>query len=296
MKRISPPNVGCRGHAGGDAGDGSAGGELGFEATWAEDFGDVIFVDNVRGGARLLVNDFEDVFAEATTPLVDFSELETMSAATGRGPRSRCCGSRFAHAGFVRVGFDDPGEGVVFEADLFGGETMSFELAGNEIGFGDAELIGLGVAGDFDHFHAVAEGAGDCVHGVGGGDEEDAREVERDIEIMIGKGVVLSGIENFEHGACLRGRRGNRAHFVDFVEHHDGIFGAGLAELGDDSAGHGTDVGAAMAADVGFIADAAESDTDEFSAHGFCDGFAERGFAHAGGTHKAEGSRRRPRV
>ena len=43
-----------------------------------------------------------------------------------------------------------------------------------------------------------------------------------------------------------------------------------------------------MAADIGFVADAAERDADEFAAHGPGDGFAEAGFADAGRADKAE--------
>ena len=61
------------------------------------------------------------------------------------------------------------------------------------------------------------------------------------------------------------------AHLVDLVEHHHGVSRARFAQLGDDAAGHRADVRAAMAADVGFVAHAAERDADELSAHRFGD-------------------------
>ena len=61
------------------------------------------------------------------------------------------------------------------------------------------------------------------------------------------------------------------AELVDLVEHHDRVARAGLAELGDDAAGHGADVGPAVAADVGLVAHAAQGDADELAAHRFGD-------------------------
>ena len=60
-----------------------------------------------------------------------------------------------------------------------------------------------------------------------------------------------------------------------------GIARAGLAQLGDDAAGHRADVRAAVAADVGLVAHAAQGDADELAAHRFGDDLAERRLAHA---------------
>jgi len=85
------------------------------------------------------------------------------------------------------------------------------------------------------------------VHHVGGGYEEDLREVVLDVEVVIDEHEILFGIEHFEQR-----RRGIAAevhrHFVDFVEHEDRVLGAGFLHHLDDLAGHGSDVGAAMAA------------------------------------------------
>ena len=78
------------------------------------------------------------------------------------------------------------------------------------------------------------------------------------------------------------------AELVDLVEHHDRIARAGLAQLGDDPAGHRADVGAAVAADVGLVAHAAQRDADELSAHRFGDRFAERRLADARRADEAE--------
>ena len=144
-----------------------------------------------------------------------------------------------------------------------------------------------GVAGELDDFHAVTEGGGHGVDHVSGGDEEDAGEVEGDVEVMVGEAVVLLGIEDFEEGG---GGVAAEVHadFVDFIEHEDGVAGGGLAEVLDDASGHGADVGAAVAADFRLVAHAAEGHADEFAAEGAGDGLAEGGFADPGGADEAE--------
>ena len=73
-----------------------------------------------------------------------------------------------------------------------------------------------------------------------------------------------------------------------FVEHEDGVLGAGLLHRLDDLAGQGADVGAAMAADLGLVAHAAERHADELAAGGLGDGHAERGLADARRPDEAE--------
>ena len=67
-----------------------------------------------------------------------------------------------------------------------------------------------------------------------------------------------------------------------------GLRVAGLAQLGDDPAGHRADVRPAMPADVRLIAHAAQGDADEFPAHRLGDALAQRGFADAGRADEAE--------
>ena len=95
-------------------------------------------------------------------------------------------------------------------------------MPGDEIPAGDVQLVAVGVAGDFDHFHAVAQRSRHRVHGVGGGDEQHAGKIERDIQIMIGERVVLGRVEDFEQRRRWIAAE-IRADFVDLIEHHDGI-------------------------------------------------------------------------
>lgn len=76
------------------------------------------------------------------------------------------------------------------------------------------------------------------------------------VEIVILEGVVLLGVEDFQQraGGVAAEVRG---HLVDLVEHDDRVLRAGLLHRLNDLAGERADVGAAMTADLGFVADAA---------------------------------------
>ena len=155
---------------------------------------------------------------------------------------------------------------------------------------GDLELLVLGVAGEADHLHAVAQRPGDGVEHVGGRDEDHPAEVERHAEVVVAEGVVLLGVEHLEH------RRGRvaldaAAELVDLVEHHHAVARAGLADRLDDVAGQRADIGAPVAADLGLVVHAAEADAHELPAHRARDRLAERGLADAGRADEAEDRR-----
>ena len=69
------------------------------------------------------------------------------------------------------------------------------------------------------------------------------------------------------------------AELVDLVEHDDGIHRAGVAQRAHEPAGQRADVGAAMAADLRLVANAAERHPDELPAGRSRDRFADRGLA-----------------
>ena len=126
-------------------------------------------------------------------------------------------------------------------------------------------LLFLGVAGQLDDLHAVEQGRRDRVEHVRRGDEHDLREVESDVEVVVAEGRVLLGVEDFQK----RRRRiaaEVRAELVDLVEHEDRVVRARLANALDDPAGHGADVGPAVAADLGLVVHAAQADADELAA------------------------------
>jgi hypothetical protein len=113
------------------------------------------------------------------------------------------------------------------------------------------------VAGDLEDLHAVAERRRDGVGDVRRRDEHHVREVVRDLEVVIGEGVVLLGVEDLEQR-----RRRIAAEvvpdLVDLVEHEHGVGRARLLHALDDLARERADVGAAVTADGGLVVHAAE--------------------------------------
>ena len=71
-----------------------------------------------------------------------------------------------------------------------------------------------------------------------------------------------------------------RGHFVDLIQHEDGVLGSRFLHGLNDLAGKRADVGAPMPANLRFIAHAAERHADELSPRRFGDRHAERGFSH----------------
>ena len=160
-------------------------------------------------------------------------------------------------------------------------------MLGNQEALGDLELFQFGIAGKADHFHAILQRRRNGVQHVGRGDEEHLAQIVFDVEIVIHEHVILFWIEHFEQG---RGRVATEVHrhLVDFVQHEDGIPGAGLLHHLKNLARQGANVCPAMAANLGLIAHAAEGKPDEFAPGSLRDRHAQRGLADARGTHKAQ--------
>ena len=171
-------------------------------------------------------------------------------------------------------------QAVVGEADLRVGEAVLLDLLRDQVAPRDLDLLLLGVPGQLDHLHAVAQRRRNRIEQVGGGDEHDLRQVEGHVEVMVDEAVVLLGVEHLEQ----RRRRIAAeigAELVDLVEHEQRVVGAGVAQVLDDPAGQRADVGAAVAADLGLVAHAAQRHAHELAAHGARDRAAQRRLADA---------------
>ena len=83
------------------------------------------------------------------------------------------------------------------------------ELARHEVLARDHQLLLLGVAREADDVHAVEQRRRDRLELVRGADEEDARQVERQVEVVVAEVLVLRRVEHLEHRA-RRDRRGSR--------------------------------------------------------------------------------------
>ena len=104
---------------------------------------------------------------------------------------------------------------------------------------------------------------------------------------MVAERDVLLRVQHLEHGA-RRVAAPVGAHLVDLVDHEQRVVGAGVAHGADDDAGHRPHVGAAMPADLGLVAHAADADALELAAHRLGDAVAEARLAHAGRADEAQ--------
>jgi len=129
----------------------------------------------------------------------------------------------------------------------------------------DGELLVERVAAEADHLKTIVERVGDLVGVVRGGDEQHLREVVFDLQVVVAEGMVLLRVQHLHER-----RRGVAtpiaAQLVELVQEEDGVVDAGLGESLDDASGHGADVGAAVAADLGLVAHATEGDACEGAA------------------------------
>ena len=125
------------------------------------------------------------------------------------------------------------------------------------------------------------------VQRVRGRDPHHFGQIEIDLEVVIVERVVLLRIEHFEQRRRRIAAEVHR-HLVDLVEHEQRIARADLGQVLDDAARHRADVGAAMAADLRFVAHAAERHADELAVRRLRDRLAERGLADAGRADQAQ--------
>ena len=152
---------------------------------------------------------------------------------------------------------------------------------------GDFDFFVLRVPGQSEDLHAVLQGLRDRVHHVGCRDEHHLREVVFHIQVMILEAGILLRIQHFEQSGG-RVSAEIHAHLVDFVEQEDRIDRARFFDHLDDLAGQRTDIGAAVTADFRFVANASQSEADEFASGRPCDRHAQRCFSNARRANETE--------
>ncbi len=195
-----------------------------------------------------------------------------------------------AHARFARVTADDGQDRFVGNDQLLGRQAGVFAATGEQKTLRDLEFFLVAVASEADQLHPVQQGPRNGLGRVGGGDEEDSRQVERQIEIVVAKRRVLGRVEDFQE--C-----GGRiapivaAELVDFIQHQQRILDLGAAEGLQHAARHSADVRAAMAAQLRLVVQAAETKSLELAAQRAADRLAQRGFADARRADEAEDRR-----
>ena len=164
---------------------------------------------------------------------------------------------------------------------------MLGDLLRHQVALGDLQLLLAGVAGDLQHLHAVEQRRGDRIQHVRRRDEDDVRQIEVHLQVVVGERRVLFGVEDLQQ----RGRgiaAEISAQLVDLVEHEHRIPGADPAHALNDPARERADVGAAVPAHLRLVTHAAQRYADELASQRARDRLAERGLADAGRPDQAE--------
>src|SRR5207244_2839278 len=81
------------------------------------------------------------------------------------------------HAGLARIRVNDFAQCIVRDFDLTLFDTVGFHLPANEIASRNLQFFGLGVAGQTDDLHAVAQRTRDAIEHVRGGDEHHTAQI-----------------------------------------------------------------------------------------------------------------------
>ena len=160
-------------------------------------------------------------------------------------------------------------------------------LTRHEVASRNRDLLVVGIAVEVEDLEAVVQRVGDLVGHVGRGDEQHLREIDLDVEVVVAERRVLRGVKYLEE----RRRRVATevgAELVDLVEQDHGVHRSGIAQGPHEAARHRADIGAAMAADFGLVANATERDAHELATEGVRDRLAKRRLADAGRSDQRE--------
>ena len=173
------------------------------------------------------------------------------------------------------------------KSDFSRPQAIFTHLARDQIPFGNGDLFAFRITGKLDDFHPVEQRSRDGLQLVGGCDEENLRKVVSHFQVVVAEFHILFRVEHFQQ---RRGRITMEIHgqFVHFVQHENRVVRFDPAQGLQDASRHGSDVGAAMAADLGLIAHASQGDANELAFHGTRNRLPQRGLANTGRTDKAQ--------
>src|SRR5262245_13904281 len=145
----------------------------------------------------------------------------------------------------------------ILKFDLIGLQTTVITAARHEIIARDLHLFLFRIAGQFENFHAVAQGGWNRIQNVGSRDEEHSREIESHIEVVVTKRHILFGVEYFQQCGCRISAKVS-AQLVDLIKHEDRIARSRATNALDDLAGKSADICPAMTANFSLVAHASE--------------------------------------
>ena len=184
-----------------------------------------------------------------------------------------------ADAGFTGIVTDQVAHRGLGHLELAILQAMGVDLLGHQMALGNLDLLVLGIAFEPDDLHAVEQRLRQ-VQRVGRRHEHHVGQVDVDLQIMVLELAVLFRVQHFEQRRC-RIAAEILAQLVDLVEQEQRVHGARLLQVRHDLAWQRSDIGAAMAADLGFVADTAQRLAHELAAGRLGDRTAQRRLADA---------------
>ncbi len=120
----------------------------------------------------------------------------------------------------------------------------------------DLHLLLDSIAGDANNLESVAQRRRYVEQVVGRADEQCARQIERQVQVVIDEVMILRRIQHLQHGGRRIARCAATGHLVDLIDHQDRIPHAHAAEPLQQESGHRADVRAPVSTDFGFVPDA----------------------------------------
>ena len=120
-----------------------------------------------------------------------------------------------------------------------------------------SELFSIGVGRELDDLHSVEQRCRNPLIAVSGSYKESFGKIDGYLHEIVAEALVLFGIKNLEKS---RGGISSKivGHFVYFIKNNNRVLGFCVNQRGYDSAGHRSDVGLSMTADLGLIVHTAE--------------------------------------
>ncbi len=178
-------------------------------------------------------------------------------------------------------------KGLVAQPQPLLGESVRASEAREQMPARDLDLVLIEVAAQVHDLQPVAQGRRDALLDVGGSHEDHFAQVEGKVQVVVHEGVILRGVQDLEQGG---GRVATfAAQLVQLVQDDDRVSGPGPADCLNDAAGHGPDVGAAVAADLGLVAHSPQGHSLATPPQRLRRGLRQRGLAGARWPHEAEG-------
>ncbi len=182
---------------------------------------------------------------------------------------------------------DDSPQGCFFEDDFVRTQAIGPDLAWDQVTLGYFDLLVFGVAVQGQNLHPVAQRWRDGFQQIACTDEHHLREVKVHVQVVVAEGAVLLGVQNLQQSR-RRVAPPVGADFVHLVQHKDRVSGPHPFDGLDNAAGQGSDVGAAMAADLSLVAHASQRHAGEFPSQSAGHGPSQRRLARPRWPDKAE--------